>query len=156
MSKSPSKHSRKPATEPRYWIGVVSLSHVRRGGAGGFAQLCHGKAAPLRRMGVGDWLIYYSPKTDMADGQPLQMFTAIGKVIGDRVYEHALAPDFILFRRDIAYQKCKPTAIQPLLAKLSFIQDLKHWGYPFRAGHIEITERDCRLIARAMGVRIDD
>jgi hypothetical protein len=45
----------------RYWIGVVSESHVKLGVEGGFAQLCHGKSAPLRRMREGDWLIYYSP-----------------------------------------------------------------------------------------------
>ena len=45
----------------RYWLGVVSRAHVERGVAGGFAQLCHGRAAPLARMQTGDWLIYYSP-----------------------------------------------------------------------------------------------
>jgi hypothetical protein len=37
---------------PRHWIGVVSRQHVLRGVAGGFAQLGHGTAAPLRRMAV--------------------------------------------------------------------------------------------------------
>ena len=46
----------------RYWIGVVSRDHVMTGVAGGFAQVGHGKSAPLRRMSAGDWLIYYSPK----------------------------------------------------------------------------------------------
>ncbi|HYW82878.1 MAG TPA: EVE domain-containing protein, partial [Spirochaetia bacterium] len=52
-----------------YWIGVVSLSHVQKGVAGGYAQLGHGKAAPLRRLQAGDWFIYYSPKTDMEHGE---------------------------------------------------------------------------------------
>ena len=43
----------------RFWIGVASREHVRLGVAGGFSQLCHGKAHPLKRMAVGDWLIYY-------------------------------------------------------------------------------------------------
>lgn len=47
------------------WLGVVSRAHVQRGVSGGFAQVCHGKAAPLRRMQTGDWLIYYSPSTEM-------------------------------------------------------------------------------------------
>lgn len=67
----------------RNWIGVVSASHVFRGAEGGFAQLCHGKAAPLKRMQAGDWLIYYSPRTDMQNGEPLQAFTAIGQVQDD-------------------------------------------------------------------------
>ena len=28
-----------------YWIAVASREHVRRGVAGGFAQVCHGKPA---------------------------------------------------------------------------------------------------------------
>lgn len=140
----------------RYWIGVVSLSHVQRGVEGGFAQLCHGKAAPLKRMNVGDWLVYYSPKTDMANGEPLQVFSAIGKVIGASVYEHAMSLDFVPFRRDIAYLKCKAAPIQPLIQKLSFIKDPKHWGYPFRAGHFEMTQQDWVLIASAMEVSINE
>ena len=46
----------------KYWIGTVSQEHVLRGVAGGFCQVCHGKAAPLNRMKRGDWLLYYSPK----------------------------------------------------------------------------------------------
>ena len=34
---------------PRAWVGVVSRAHVLRGVEGGFAQLCHGKHAPLSR-----------------------------------------------------------------------------------------------------------
>ena len=43
----------------KYWIGTVSQEHVLRGVAGGFCQVCHGKAAPLNRMKRGDWLLYY-------------------------------------------------------------------------------------------------
>ncbi|WP_225972478.1 EVE domain-containing protein [Ephemeroptericola cinctiostellae] len=134
----------------RYWIGVVSQSHVQRGVAGGFAQLCHGKAAPLKRMKVDDGLIYYSPKTDMSDGLPLQQFTAIGRVVGEAAYEFAMSESFVPFRRDIAYLPAQPTAIQPLLPHLSFIKDIKHWGYPFRTGHFEICRDDFLCIAAAM------
>lgn len=140
----------------RYWIGVVSQSHVMRGVAGGFAQVCHGKAAPLRRMNVGDWFVYYSPKTDLNEGEPLQMFTAIGKVTGISVYEYAMAPNFIPYRRDISYLKSSPASIQPLIQKLSFIHDPKHWGYPFRTGHFEMTSADFQLIADAMKANIHE
>ena len=61
-----------------HWIGVVSHSHVLRGVAGGFAQMNHGKQAPLKRMKTGDGLIYYSPREAHPDGAPLQAFTALG------------------------------------------------------------------------------
>ncbi|MBD0291854.1 MAG: EVE domain-containing protein, partial [Thermoleophilia bacterium] len=74
-------------TVPRYWIGVVSHAHVRRGVAGGFAQLSHGKEAPLRRLAAGDWLVYYSPRRTHPDGEPLQAFTAIGEVADDELFQ---------------------------------------------------------------------
>ena len=43
------------------WIAVASAEHVARGRAGGFMQVCHGKAAPLRRIHAGDLVAYYSP-----------------------------------------------------------------------------------------------
>ena len=68
-----------PATT-RYWIGVVSRAHVQGGVAGGFAQLCHGKERPLRRMRSRDWLISYSPRTEPEGGAPIHSFTAIGRL----------------------------------------------------------------------------
>ena len=136
----------------RYWIGVVSRAHVQGGVAGGFAQLCHGKERPLRRMRTGDWLAYYSPRTDREGGEPIQAFTAIGRVAADDVYPYAMGEAFVPFRRDVRYLRCREAAIAPLLDRLSFIKDKARWGYPFRAGHFEIGAADFALIAEAMGV----
>ncbi|WP_397376151.1 EVE domain-containing protein [Paenibacillus sp. sptzw28] len=136
--------------ETRYWIGVVSASHVRLGVQGGFAQLCHGKAAPLRRMRPGDWLIYYSPRTDMAKGNPLQAFTAIGLVIDDKVYEYRMSDSFVPFRRNIRYTLCIEAEIAPLLEQLTFTHGKRNWGYLFRTGHFEISREDFFVIADAM------
>ena len=43
------------------WIAVASAEHVRIGRSQGFMQVCHGKAAPLRRIQPGDGVVYYSP-----------------------------------------------------------------------------------------------
>ena len=78
---------------PRYWIGVVSLAHVLRGVEEGIAQLGHGKEAPLRRLAHGDWLVYYSPRVAHPDGEPLQVFTAVGEIdeIGRADFERIAA-----------------------------------------------------------------
>jgi EVE domain-containing protein len=55
----------------RYWIGVVSRDHVQRGVAGGFCQLCHGKAAAMQRLTPGDWIVFYSRRTAMRAGEVL-------------------------------------------------------------------------------------
>ena len=85
----------------KFWVGVVSENHVKRGVDGGFCQVCHGKGGPLKRMKKGDYLLYYSPKIDLDSDQKLQAFTAVGKMTGDEVYQFEMAPDFIPFRRDV-------------------------------------------------------
>jgi hypothetical protein len=111
----------------RAWVGVVSKEHVGRGVLGGFAQVCHGKEAALKRMRAGDGFVYYSPgvsftnrkedkKSKTGGGESnnntssnkLQAFTAIGRVKDERVYQHKMDDDFIPFRRDIDYKvPCK-------------------------------------------------
>ncbi|RUS46752.1 EVE domain-containing protein [Cohnella sp. AR92] len=139
-----------PEEETRYWIGVVSAAHVKLGVSGGYAQLCHGKSAPLRRMRAGDWLIYYSPRSSYPDGEPLRAFTAIGQVVDERVYEYRMSESFVPFRRDIRYTRCKEVQIGGLLDRLSFTRGQRNWGYPFRTGHFEISREDYRTIAEAM------
>ncbi|MFC5468235.1 EVE domain-containing protein [Cohnella suwonensis] len=136
--------------QPRYWIGVVSASHVRRGVEGGFAQLCHGKSAPLRRMKPGDWLVYYSPRTDFGGGEPLQAFTAIGQVEDGDAYEYRMSDSFVPFRRDIRYTRCKEAKIAGMLGQLTFTRGQRNWGYLFRTGHFEIAREDFLTIASAM------
>ncbi len=87
----------------RFWVGVVSESHVKLAVDGGFAQVCHGKKGPLGRMKAGDYILYYSPKTDMKADQPLQAFTAAGKMLDDKVYPFQMAEDFIPYRRGVFY-----------------------------------------------------
>ena len=134
----------------RYWVGVVSESHVSRGVVGGFAQLCHGKSAPLRKMKTGDWLIYYSPRTEFDGGEQLRAFTAIGQVEDDAVYEYRMSESFVPFRRNIRYTRCKEVKIGGLLDQLSFTRGNRHWGYLLRTGHFEIGREDFLTIAGAM------
>lgn len=134
----------------RYWIGVASKEHVARGVAGGFCQLCHGKAQPLRRMQAGDWIIYYSPKVTFGGDDPCQQFTAIGRVVGEEVYSFEMAPGFVPFRRDINFVSAQSVDIRPLIQSLDFIQNKSRWGYVFRFGHIEISAADFDVIAQQM------
>ena len=141
--------------DPRYWIGVVSRQHVLRGVAGGFAQIGHGKAAPLRRMKVGDWLIYYSPVETLDEAAPCRRFTAIGRVRGADVYQVDMGGGFLPFRRDVAYRPATEAPIAPLIAALDFIPDKKRWGFPFRRGILAIGAADFGRIAAAMHVETD-
>lgn len=136
--------------EPRYWVAVASCDHVRTGVEGGFAQACHGKAAPLRRMAPGDWVIYYSPRRYFEGEEPCQAFTAIGRVEDAPVEQVDMSGGFKPFRRAVAFLPCREVPIRPLLGRLSFIEDVRRWGYIFRRGHFALPEQDFRLLSREM------
>jgi hypothetical protein len=139
-----------------YWIGVISRTHAMRGVEGGFTQLNHGKRAPLARMHAGDWFAIYSPKVDLGSPDPCQRFTGIGRVRSGTIYQFDMGGGFVPYRLDIDYCPALEAPIQPLIPALSFIEDKQHWGYPFRYGHIKVSEADFRLIASAMGVDISN
>lgn len=134
----------------KYWINVVSRDHVQCGVAGGFTQANHGKPWALRKMRRGDWLVFYSPKTAFADGEPLQAFTAAGQIADDEVYYADMSPDFRPARRAVDFSTCQEAPIHPLIDELEFITDKAHWGYRFRLGVIEISQKDFESIAAAM------
>jgi hypothetical protein len=129
-----------------YWINTVSRGHVLRAVAGGFTQANHGKPHMLRKMARDDWLVFYSPRTEYPDGDPLQAFTAIGRIADNEPYqgenEH--------WRRRVEYAESTETPIRPLLDDLEFIVDKSRWGYRFRFGVFTIEEHDFEVIRAAM------
>ena len=137
-------------SEPRCWVIVVSKNHIQRGIEGGFVQANHGKAAPLKRMKVDDWVLIYSPKVEYEGTEKLQAFTAIGRVTGETVYQHDMGGGFVPFRRDVTFLDSVETPIVPLVDDLTFIRDKQKWGYLFRFGFFEIPLADLETIARHM------
>src|SRR5215831_10406422 len=119
---------------PNYWIGVVSKEHVDIGVAGGFTQLNHGKASALTRMRAGDGYVFYSPRTRYPDGEPLQAFTAIGRIRTGAVYQVTIDEDFRPFRIDVDYLPAHAAPVKPMIEALSFIRSKTHWGAAFRFG----------------------
>jgi len=138
-------------SDKSFWIGVVSRAHVLLGVKGGFIQLNHGKRAPLQKLHAGDGFVFYSPKTSYPDGEPCQMFTAIGIVRTGDIYPADMSATFKPYRLDVEFLNAKEAPIKPLLAQLSFIKDKTHWGAAFRFGHLRILAQDFEVIARAMG-----
>ena len=86
---------------PGYWIAVASAEHVRRGRSGGFMQVSHGKAAPLKRIKGGDRVVYYSPTVTLGGNDKLQAFTAIGTVKDVEPYRVDMGQGFKPYRRDV-------------------------------------------------------
>ncbi|MDR3478620.1 MAG: EVE domain-containing protein [Gammaproteobacteria bacterium] len=137
-------------SEQRFWIGTVSKEHVLLGKAGGFAQVCHGKQLPLKRMSKGDILIYYSPSYRYGDKSPYQCFTALGVILENSVYQVEMTPDFAPYRRNVRYLQTADASIKPLISQLHFIQNKDKWGYAFRFGILSISCADFMTIAHSM------
>ncbi len=132
------------------WIIVASKDHVKKGITGGFAQACHGKSSPLKRMRSGDRVIYYSSKEYINKPEKCQKFTAIGEVKDKDVYQVEINPDFCPSRIDVDFFEAEDVSILPLIDDLQFIENKKRWGYPFRWGILEINEHDYKLVADLM------
>lgn len=141
---SPNEHS--------YWVSTISRDHVQLSVEGGFTQAGHGKASGLKRLKADDWLVYYSPKTSLRDGKPVQAFTAIGRVLDEDLYQVEQAPGFTPWRRNIEFVSGIEAPVRPLIDQLSFIKDKRRWGYMFRAGLFKIPQEDFAVISHAMAV----
>lgn len=140
-----------PDETRKFWIAVASAEHVARGRAGGFMQVCHGKAGPLRRIRRGDGVIYYSPSERMGVADGLQAFTALGEVTDAAPYEADMGGGFHPWRRDVRWRTAAPTPIRPLLDALDLTAGKRNWGAPFRYGFLAATQADFERIAIAMG-----
>jgi hypothetical protein len=135
------------------WIAVASAEHVRRGRSEGFMQVCHGKAAPLRRVKPGSRVVYYPPTETFGGADRLQAFTAFGIVRDGEAYQVDMGGSFHPFRRRIDWLATTPAPIKPLLEQLELTRGLRNWGQRFRFGLIAIGARDVAVITEAMGFR---
>jgi hypothetical protein len=136
------------------WIAVACAEHVRIGRARGFMQVCHGKAAPLRRLSPGDHVAYYSASESLRGKDRLQAFTAIGVVAPGVPYQADMGNSFRAFRRDVLWSEAIEVPVRPLLGCLSFARDNRNWGYRLRIGLFQIEDEDMRIIASAMGATL--
>jgi hypothetical protein len=105
-------------------------------------------------MHPGDGLVYYSPRADFPYGEPVQAFTAIGRVATGAIFQ-ADDADATFFRREVHYLPAAEAPIKPLLPDLSFIRSKDHWGAAFRFGFLRVPEQDFARIAKAMGRDFD-
>jgi hypothetical protein len=98
-----------------FWINTISREHVRIGMEGGYTQANHGRPATLRRLRRGDLIAFYSPRTSYPDGERLQEFTAIARVIDDEPHQAEMRPDFHPWRRLVEAVPSMGAAIAPLI-----------------------------------------
>ena len=134
-----------------YWIGVASYDHVRAGVEGGFAQLGHSKASALKGLSKGDWIAYYSPRTQLEGGKKVKAFTSIGQITSPSCYQAEGIGNFHPYRVDVDYQQQVELAdIRPLLSTLELTKNRGvQWGLAFRRSKIKVCRGDFKTIAAA-------
>ncbi|RIJ78726.1 EVE domain-containing protein [Nakamurella silvestris] len=133
-------------SEQRFWVNTISLDHLRIGIAGGFTQADHGAPTRLRTLGEGDEVVFYSPRTALRAGDPVQQFTAWGRVTADPIYQVTVSETAKPWRRNLVFQQVQPADIRPLIPQLSFIHNKENWGFTFRRGLFPIPREDFEVI----------
>lgn len=139
----------------RNWIAVACAEHAGRGaapGPAGFMQVCHGKAAPLKRVQPGDRVSYYAPTETMGGRERVQAFVSIGLVQPGPAYAVDMGGGFVPWRKNVCFLPARRAPIAPLLGQLEFTRDRTHWGSQLRFGLLAISAHDMRLIACALAV----
>jgi len=113
-------------------------------------QVCHGKAAPLRRIQPGDGVAYYSPTRELGGKVPYRAFTAVGIVTEGDPFLFDMGDGFKPWRRKGRWEQGREVLITPLLPELSFAGGQKYWGRKLRFGLLAISEQDFGVILSAM------
>ncbi|MBN1087384.1 EVE domain-containing protein [Erwinia aphidicola] len=136
------------------WIAVASAEHVRIGRAGGFMQVCHGKATPLRRVKLGDHVVYYSPTLEFGSKKNYRL--SLLSVLSKRgePYQFDMGNGFCPFRRDVSWLHANESPIQPILDVLEFSAGNRNWGYQLRFGIFQISCHDIKVIAAKMNAEL--
>lgn len=117
---------------------------------GEFTQAKYGSRKKLVKLEYGDYILFYSPRTELYGGYPLQAFTAVGRIADKEPYQVEVRSDFHPWRRKVEFLDCHVAPIRPIIEDLGFIKDKTHWGPSFQQGLFNITEDDFECITTAM------
>lgn len=128
-----------------HWIAVISRVHARIAAQSGFLQVCHGKAAPLRRTAAGDEVFIYCPREEMRGGARLKRVEYRCTMNDDRVYQVEQAPGFTPFRKDVTFDTGFEGRAIHDVADLELTAD-PHWGMLARRGFFEVSVHDAGLL----------
>ncbi|CDG22242.1 conserved protein of unknown function [Xenorhabdus poinarii G6] len=133
----------------KHWIAVISRAHARIAADSGFLQVCHGKAAPLRKTRAGDEVFIYCPRSEIGSGEILKTVEYQCVFNDDDIYQVEQFPGFKPFRKNVTFNRNFQSVALKDVIGLEFNTD-PHWGMLARRGFFEISTHDAELLRIAM------
>ncbi len=132
------------------WIAVASADHVAEAVRRGVFLCSHGSGTAAARPMRGDRFAYYAPRARMGEGEPVQAFVALGTIV-DETAETREIGGFTAGVRRADYAATGTAPVRPLLPRLGFVRDPKHWGMAVRRGLFAVDAADFAVIEEALG-----
>ncbi len=136
---------------PRYYLCTASLDHSKDAQE---REICFlGTSEDIAaEADDGDGIVIYTPTSEYKSGDPVQKFTAIGRIEGEDIISDPI-DNGRLFARRVDYRtSARDADVRPLLSELDFVEDEDNWGVYFRNPKRGISEADWCTIAHAMGL----
>ncbi|MFO1144176.1 MAG: EVE domain-containing protein [Amaricoccus sp.] len=132
------------------WIAVISADHAAAAARDGFFACSHGDGRAAARPSLGDRFAYYAPREGLGEGEPVQAFVALGRIL-DAAPSPRTIGGFEAQVRQAEYEPVGRVPVRPLLPALGFLRDKgSHWGMAFRRGLFAVSEEDFAVVERAL------
>ena len=132
------------------WVAVISADHAASAAREGFFACSHGDGRAAARPAKADRFVYYAPRERTGEGEPVQAFVALGRIL-DHAPASRMMGSFEAQVRRAAYEPVRRAPVRPLLPALGFLRDRgSHWGMAFRRGLFAVGKEDFAVIERAL------
>lgn len=133
-----------------FWITSTDRKQADSGLEAGYAELAAGDHDANTRPDRGDFLVVYCDLTGDPDDDPVEAFTAMGRIADDGPEPFTGEDGETAYRRKVAFFSCIETRAHTLIGDLSFARDKENWRTTLVAGLRRIDTADFLVIAEAI------
>ena len=140
----------------KYWVCKAAQEHVEIVKNKNYTLVNMGPRAPLEKMNIGDWILYYSPTLYYEQDTPAyEKFTGISCLIDNRIYpQGGKFPD--RWRRNVEFFNCIPEHPKKFVGKVNFLPEEQCWKRILEKHVFEIEQQDFIIIAKTILIEIPD
>ncbi|MBI2344851.1 EVE domain-containing protein [Candidatus Dependentiae bacterium] len=138
----------------QYWVSKAAQEHVNIVRDKNYTQINMGPRAPLEKMNIGDWILYYSPTIYYEQEDSIcEEFTGISCIIDTRIYpQGGQFPD--RWRRDVEFFSCIPMQAKNFVGKVNFLPIEQNWKKILNQPIFKIEQQDFITIAKTILIEI--